>query len=48
MIKDIIPAAIKKYKSIMIADVGALKGKKPEDLPCVVLIDENNFLSEWN
>jgi hypothetical protein len=48
IVKDCIPGAIKRYKEIMLKEVGVLAGKKPEDIPCTITMDETNFLHEWN
>lgn len=46
LIKGLINDAIKKYKEIMLKEVASLNGKK--DIPCTVIVDEKNFLPEWN
>ena len=46
MIEGVIEDAIAEYKELMLGQVKALEGK--DDIPCKVLIDENNFLPEWN
>ena len=46
LIKKLIDGAVKEYKAIMLREVFSLKGKT--DIPCSVLVDEKNFLPEWN
>ena len=46
LIEGLIDDAIAEYKELMLAQVKALEGK--DDIPCKVLIDENNWLPEWN
>ena len=45
-VKGIIDGAIEKYKAAMLDQVKALTGR--DDIPCEVLVDEKNFLPEWN
>ena len=46
IVKSIVNCAIKEYKALMIKEVEPLLGKT--DIICSVLIDEKNFLPEWN
>lgn len=46
VVKAQIDAAIKQYKEVMLKNVRAFKGKT--DINCKVLIDEKNWLNEWN
>ena len=46
LVESIIEDAIATYKELMLSQVKALEGK--DDIPCKVIIDENNFLPEWN
>lgn len=46
LIQGVIDDAVAQYKEMMLAEVKALEGK--EDIPCNVIIDDKNFLPEWN
>ena len=42
----IIEEAVSAYKDAMLSQVAALEGKS--DIPCVVTVDDQNFLPEFN
>ena len=46
IVESIIEPAVKEYKKKMLSEVKALEDKK--DIPCVVNVDPDNFLPEWN
>ena len=46
ILSAIIDEAVADYKEKMLSQVKALEGKS--DIPCVVTIDEKNFLPEYN
>ena len=46
LLAAVIDDAVSEYKQLMLSQVKALEGKT--DIPCVVTIDENNRLPEYN
>ena len=46
VLSSIIDEAVAEYKQAMLSQVRALEGK--EDIPCVVTVDDKNFLPELN
>ena len=45
-LQSIIDDAVQQYKQSMLSQVAALEGK--DDIPCVVTIDEERFLPDFN
>ena len=46
VLSGVIDDAVAEYKQSMLSQVAALEGK--DDIPCVVIVDDNNFLPEYN
>ena len=46
VLNSIIDDAVNEYKSSMLDQVAALQGKS--DIPCVVTVDDQHFLPEFN
>ena len=45
-LSSVIDEAVSTYKESMLSQVAALEGKS--DIPCVVTVDDQNFLPEFN
>ena len=46
VLSGIVDEAVQEYKTSMLEQVAALEGK--DDIPCVVTVDDTNFLPEFN